>query len=383
MKFKKRHSGSQLNIFTEIADLSTKHNSIDLSQGSPDYELDSRLKDFLIEATNHDMNPYASKFVIPLLQKNLLQFNHRLIHPLMVNEHEVSVVPGATYGMYVAFSTFLEPDDEVIIIEPCYDTYLPAVEIRRAKPVFVNLSENFEIDWQQIKDAITKKTKAIIINSPHNPTGKIWREKDWNTLWQIIEPTDIVVISDEVYHLISYDGHEFYSAYHHPEIKNRCFCIYSFEKMFHISGWKASYVVASKRFTKALRNIHQYLSFTVNLHAQYALAKYIETFEVEKNKIFFQKKRDLLCDLLEDLPLHIHSLAEGGYFQTINYKSDITDKFFAEMLIRNAKVATIPYSAFYHDRRNSGNIRICFAKKDETLIQAAENLKNFFKNGKV
>lgn len=380
MHFKKIHSGSETNIFTEIAHFSEFHSAVNLSQSSPDYPLDPQLKTFLKEAVDVDMNPYASKFALPLLKESIIKFNARRKNPLFLKDSETSIVPGATYGMSVALASFIEPDDEIIVIEPCYDTYRPVIEIRRAKPVYVSLNESFEMDWDQLKDSITVKTKAIFINSPHNPTGKVWEKEDWDTLWEIIKHQEIVVISDEVYDLILYDNREHYSAFHHPNIKNRCFCIYSFEKMFHLSGWKASYIVASEDFTKALRNVHQYLCFTINYHAQYAIAKYLQVFDIEKNQEFFQKKRDLLLTLMRDLPFEYVEKVGGGYSQTFSFrdfKPNLSDKDFVLSLIENAKVATIPYSVFYHDQRNTQNFRICFAKKDETIVKAVENLRNW------
>ena len=381
MDFKNQHSGRDVNIFSEIGDLAAVHQAINLAQGCPDYALDERLKNFLIEATHHDMNPYASKYVLPFMKENLLEFNLRRANPIQVTPDEISIVPGATYGMYVAFASFLEPGDEVIILEPCYNTYVPAVEIRRAKAVFVQM-EGMEPDWEKIRSALTERTKAIIVNSPNNPSGKVWATEDWNQLWELIKDTSVVVISDEVYDLVCYDGREFQSAFHHPEIKKRCFCIYSFEKMFHISGWKASYIIAPRDFTEAFRKIHQYLTFTVNAHAQYALGKYLQVFDISANERFFQDKRDLFCNLVQDLPFEIEAKAEGGYFQTLTFNRElypIPDKEFSELLIREAQVASIPYSAFYHDLKDSGRIRFCFAKKDETLIRAVDNMRHLFK----
>ncbi len=378
--FKDRHSGDDLNIFCELAKKAEEYGAINLAQGSPDYAPDSRLTAFLQEAIHHDMNTYASVCVLPVMQENLIRFNLNRPKPLEVKADEITLVPGATYGMYVAFASFLEPGDEVIILEPCYNTYVPAVEIRRSQPVFVQMPGP-EIPWETIKEAITPRTKAIIVNSPNNPTGKVWDRTDWECLWELIKDTDIIVISDEVYDLLCYDRHEFRSAWHHPEISKRCFCIYSFEKMFHISGWKASYIIAPPEYTRAFRKIHQYLTFTVNAHAQFALGNFLQVFDVDCNKSFFQAKRDLFCELLEGLPLEISHKAGGGYFQTVSFCRQTfpySDREFAELLIREAKVACVPYSAFYHDGRDTGQLRFCFAKKDETLIQAAEQLKEFF-----
>lgn len=369
---------SNLNIFSEIAELAAQYDALNLAQGSPDSPLDQRLKEFLIDAASHDMNPYAAAFMLPVLKESIIQFNARRKFPLKLHESEIMVVPGATYGMYVAFASFLKPGDEVIILEPCYDTYRHAIEIRNAKPVFIDLKQNNEPDWEKIKSSVSKKTKAIIINSPQNPTGKIWSAADWDLLWEIIENTQIVVISDEVYDVLHYGRQEFISAYHHPEIRHRCFCVFSFEKMFHISGWKAGYVIASPEYISAFSRIHQCLTFTVNVHAQYALSKYLDVFDAEKQKLLFLEKRNLFNNLMRDLPFELAEPSEGGYFQTVNflnYNSYLSDKEFSELLVRKAQVAAVPYSAFYHDKKNTGKLRFCFAKKDETLFQAAENLK--------
>ena len=290
MKLEKLHSAKDINIFTEIGKFSDLNHAINLAQNSPDFPIDPLLKKFATESTEIDFNQYSSTAALPLLIESLIKFNAKRQNPLHVNEDEISIIPGATYGLHIVLQTAVNEGDEVIIIEPCYDTYLPLVEMRKAKPIFVTLGVNFEIDWQLLKDSISEKTKAIIINSPHNPTGKVWTKMDWETLWQIIKEKQILVISDEVYDVLVYDEVPFYSAYHHPEIKNRCFCLFSMEKMFHLSGWKCSYVLASESLTDSFRSAHQYICFTANFYTQYAFGKYLEIFDVEKNRLFFQNK---------------------------------------------------------------------------------------------
>ncbi len=382
MNFKKFHSKNEVNIFTEIGKLASEFNAVNLSQGSPDYDLGDEMKKFLMEGIHTDLTQYCATSILPDLEKNLLNFIARRPIPIHVFNKEIAVSIGATYSLYVSLATFLEAGDEVIVLEPCYETYEPAIGIRNAIPVYVPMDENFEPNWQKIKDSITEKTAAIIINSPHNPSGKLWEEKDWNQLWEIIKDTKIIVISDEVYQVITYDGKPHYSAFHHPEIKERCFCIYSFEKIFHISGWKASYIIANEKFVKCFNNIHQYLSFTINVYAQFALAKGLEIFDIEKNIQFFERKRDLFCDLMKDSPFQISEKTQGGYFQTVDFSEfskGISDKDFSISLIKNFKIASIPYSAFYHNHKNTGKLRFCFAKKDETLLLAAENLQELLK----
>ncbi|MCC2591689.1 aminotransferase class I/II-fold pyridoxal phosphate-dependent enzyme [Chryseobacterium sp. MFBS3-17] len=376
------HSAGETNIFSEIGYFSDLHRAVNLAQNAPDYDFDPRLKNFMIEAIDVDMNPYASEFVHPLLLESIKDFNLKRERPLTLTDSEISIVPGSTYGLYIAFTTFIEPGDEIIIIEPGYDTYIPAVEIRHARPVFVPLDDDFNIDFNRIKEAITEKTRAIIVNTPHNPSGKMWTAADWDSLWEIIKDGPVMVISDEVYDLIYYDDHTFCSAYEHPGIRERCFCIYSFEKMFHVSGWKASYVVSSPANTRAFRNIHQYLCFTINYHSQYAVARYLQVFDIHENRRFFERKRNLLLQLTAGLPLTVSEKTAGGYAQIFSFagmKPEMSDRECSLWLIEHAGVASIPVSAFYHDYRNTGKIRLSFAKKDETLHKAAENLHKFFK----
>ena len=243
----------------------------------------------------------------------------------------------------------------------------------------MSLNEQFEADFEAIKKAITEKTKAIIINSPHNPTGKIWKKEDFEQLYQMIKDTEIMVISDEVYDLITFDENKFYSICHHPELKNRSFAIFSFGKMFHITGWKVGYILAPEELTNAFRSVHQYLCFSVNTPAQYALAKHLEHFEVNANALYLQQKRDFFLSEMKDLPFNFTEKTEGSYFQLAKYNqiSDLEDLEFSIWLTKECKVATIPLSAFYQDQRNTGFVRFCFAKKEETVLKAVENLKRF------
>ena len=207
--------------------------------------------------------------------ENLITFNYARKNPIDFSSSEITITPGASYGIYTALSAILEIVDEVIVLEPAYDSYIPSIEMNGAKPVLVSLNEDFLPDFEKIQASITEKTKAILINSPHNPTGKIWRKEDFERLYQLIKGTEIIVISDEVYDLITFDNAEFYSIFHHAELRHRSFTIFSFGKMFHLTGWKVGYVLACEELTKAFRKVHQYISFSVNTPAQYALSKYL------------------------------------------------------------------------------------------------------------
>ncbi len=374
---KRKHSGSDLTIFSEMSALAQQHDAVNLSQGFPDYEIDVRLKRLLGEGTEKNFNQYAPMAGLPMLIEQLTEFNRNRRNPIDVAKEHITVSPGASYAIYTALAAIVNFGDEVIVLEPCYDSYVPAIEVNGGIPVYVKLKDNFDVDFEALKQVISLKTRAIIINSPHNPSGKIWKKEDWDLLSKIIVNTDIILISDEVYDLLTYDQHEFYSAFHHPVLKEKCFSIFSFGKMFHITGWKIGYVLASEELSKAYRRVHQYLSFSVNSPAQYAIAKYLEIFDVEENRRFMQQKRDFFIDCFKDLPFSITEKAEAGYFQIMNYEkiSSKTEKEFAVWLTTHSKVATIPVSAFYHEPTNYGRVRFCFAKKEETILKAAEILK--------
>ena len=377
MKLPKKHHGAETTIFAKMTALALQENAANLSQGFPDDEIHPNLKKLLAEATANNYNQYAPMNGLPMLVETLIDFNQK--RNISVSKDELTVVPGATYGIYTAIASIIEYGDEVIVLKPSYDSYVPAIETNGGKPVFVNLNKQFEADFEAIKKAITEKTKAIIINSPHNPTGKIWKKADFEQLYQMIKDTEIMVISDEVYDLITFDENKFYSICHHPELKNRSFAIFSFGKMFHITGWKVGYILAPEELTKAFRSVHQYLCFSVNTPAQYALAKHLEHFEVNANTLYLQQKRDFFLSEMKDLPFNFTEKTEGSYFQLAKYKqiSDLGDLEFSIWLTKECKVATIPLSAFYQDQRNTGFVRFCFAKKEETVLKAVENLKRF------
>lgn len=376
---KRKHSGKDLTIFSEMTALAQQNNAVNLSQGFPDYEIDDRLKKLLAEGTEKNFNQYAPSSGLPVLVENLITFNQNRKLPISLVKENITISPGATYAIYTALAAIISFGDEVIVLEPSYDSYVPAIEMNGGLPVFVSLKNDFEVDFDMLKNAISEKTKAIIVNSPHNPSGKIWKKSDWDQLASIIDATEIIVISDEVYDILTYDENEFCSAFHHPKLRERCFSIFSFGKMFHITGWKVGYILASEELTLAYRRVHQYLSFSVNSPSQYALAKYLEIFDAEENQKNMQQKRDFFLHEFKNLPFSLKEKAEAGYFQVLGYEkiSNISDKEFAIWLTEQAKVATIPLSAFYHEETNTGMIRFCFAKKEETIADAASNIKDF------
>jgi len=290
---------------------------------------------------------------------------------------EITITPGATYAIYTAFTAVLTPGDEVIVLEPAYDSYIPNIEMNGARVVPVSLSApEFNVDWDKVKGAVTNKTKAIIINTPHNPTGAVWQQEDWDALTAIVRGTEIVILSDEVYEQIIFDGQKHISILQQPELRERSFALFSFGKVFHNTGWKIGYCIAPPAFTTAFRRIHQFLCFTVNTPGQYALANYIMDNNAAPLHDMMQKKRDYFLDLIKQTPFTIHKPAGGSYFQVAGYEqiSDMPDIEFAQWLTKEYGVATIPVSAFYSNKKDDKLIRFCFAKKEETLQEAVERL---------
>lgn len=365
-------------FFTEMSELASRHGSFDLSLGLPDFDIDDRLKNFLKESADLNTYHYEPLAGNPLLIENIVAFNAKRKNKISVTAHEVTVVPCATFALYTALKSILNQNNEVIIIQPSYYTYGPAVVMNGGIPVYYDLDQDFSINWEVFKSCISEKTKAIIINSPQNPTGKIWKKEDWEQLYELIRDREIYLISEEIYDTYCYDEAEHYSSMIHPGLRNRTFCIFSFGKMFHTSGWKVSYMLTSEELTSLFRCHQQYISYSANAPAQYALAKYLEVFDPETNKTIMQKKRDIFSELLKDTPLQIEQLAEGSVFQVVNFRNlskTMTDVEFSKWLTVEKKVACLPLSAFYNSRQNSDYVRFSFAKKDELIIQALEHLR--------
>lgn len=372
-----KHRSADISIFSVMSALATKHHAINLSQGFPDFPIDTKLGDLLHEAANKGWNQYAPMTGLPLLREAIAaDFKKRYAIDLNPDS-EISITPGATYAIYTAFSAILSPGDEVIVLEPAYDSYIPNIEMNGAKAVPVKLlAPSFAPDWQAIKDAITPKTKAIIINTPHNPTGTIWTLADWNQLADLVRDTAIIILSDEVYEQLVFDGQIHYSVLQHPELRERSFALYSFGKAFHNTGWKMGYCIAAPMLTQAFRQLHQFIGFSVNTPAQFALAQYLNLDKREAPNTLLQGKRDYFLELMKETPFTLLAPAAGSYFQLASYAhmSDLPDRTFATLLTEKYGVATIPISAFYSDRHDQKILRFCFAKKEDTLKAAIERL---------
>lgn len=375
---KEIHGFTHYSFFTQMSELAIRHGSFDLSLGLPDFDIDQRLQYFLKEAADLDTHNYEPLAGNPILIENIINFNVKRKHSILLKANEVSIVPCATFALYTALKSILNQGDEVIIIQPSYYTYAPAVVMNQGIPVYYDLEADLSIDWEKFQACISEKTKVIIVNSPQNPTGKIWKKEDWDQLFELIKNREIYLISEEIYDTYCFDEAEHYSSFIHSELRNKTFCIFSFGKMFHTSGWKVSYMLSSEELTALFRSHQQYISYSANAPAQYALAKYLEVFDPLEARSIMEKKRDIFNQLLKETPLYVEKQAEGSVFQVVNFRNiskTMTDVEFSKWLTIEKKVACLPLSAFYHSRQNSDYIRFSFAKKDEVIIYALEHLK--------
>ncbi|HOZ50723.1 MAG TPA: methionine aminotransferase [Chitinophagaceae bacterium] len=366
-------------IFTVMSNVAKEYNAINLSQGFPDYPISPILIEYVTKAMQDGYNQYAPMLGIPELRSALAEKVKKLYSTDINPETEITITPGGTYAIYTALTTILQEGDEVIVLEPAYDSYIPNIETNGAKAICIPLKyPDYSVDWELVRSAINSKTKAIIINSPHNPTGYVWTKEDMMMLDELTKNTSIYIISDEVYEHITLDGRSHESVLKYPSLFARSFVIFSFGKVFHTTGWKLGYCIAPSEMMKEFRKIHQFLCFTCNTPMQVAIAQFIQH-EDEYLGLpkFFEKKRDLFLELIQDLPFTIHQKAQGSYFQLASYEriNDMPDKEFAIWLAKEFGVATIPVSAFNHDGKDDKLIRFCFAKKDETLEQACDKLR--------
>lgn len=377
MQLPQKHSAQGTTIFTIMSALAQQYGAINLSQGFPDFPIDEKLGELLLEAARGGYNQYAPMPGLPLLREAIAADFKKRYAVNIDADKEITITPGATYAIYTAFTSILQPGDEVIVLEPAYDSYIPNIETNGAKAVVVPLTAPlFSVDWNKVQAAISPCTRAIIVNTPHNPTGAVWNKEDWDQLADLVRGTDIFILSDEVYEQLIYDGKAHYSVLQHEELRQRSFALYSFGKVFHNTGWKIGYCIAPPDMTAAFRRIHQFLCFSVNTPAQYALGTYLSQPSLPDVSGLMQTKRDYFLERLKDAAFTIHQPASGSYFQTVSYEqvSDMPDMEFAQWLTREHGVATIPISAFYRDRKDDKLVRFCFAKKEETLQQAIARL---------
>ena len=364
-------------IFTVMSRLAQEHNAINLSQGFPDFDCTKELRDLVTKYFNAGLNQYPPMAGVMRLRERIAEKVESLYGTKYDPEHEVTVTPGATYGIFTAVATLVRPGDEVILFEPAYDSYVPSVEVNGGIPVFVQLRyPDYSIDWRRVQQAITPKTRMIIVNTPNNPTASVFSGEDMRMLEGMLHGTDIVVVSDEVYEHIVFDGHQHQSVARFPGLAERSFVVSSFGKTYHVTGWKMGYVLAPKELTSEFRKVHQFNVFVTNGPLQYALAEYMENKNAYLSlAAFYQKKRDFFlqgirASRFKPLP------SRGTFFQNLAYDaiSNERDMDLAIRLTKERGVASIPVSVFYREPPDHKVLRFCFAKSEETLARGAEIL---------
>jgi methionine aminotransferase len=366
-------------VFTLMSALATEHGAVNLGQGFPDFGCDPRLLDAVNDAMRAGLNQYPPMAGAAPLREAIAAKIAALYGRRYDAASEITVTAGATQGIITAILCAVHPGDEVIVIEPAYDSYQPSIALAGgvAVPVAMRVDESgYSVPWDAVASAVTARTRMIVINTPHNPTGTILRAADLEALAGIVAGTSILVLSDEVYEHMVYDGQRHESVSRHPVLAERAFVVSSFGKTCHVTGWKVGYVAAPAALTAEFRKVHQYNVFTVNTPMQHGLAAYVQDPKPYLElPAFYQRKRDLFREGLAATRFTLLP-ADGTYFQCVRYDgiSQLPESEFAQWLTREIKVAAIPVSAFYGQARESGIVRFCFAKQDETLKLALERL---------
>lgn len=367
-------------IFTTMSQLAAEAGALNLSQGFPDFDGPPALREALARHVMAGHNQYAPMTGLPALREQVATKVRSLYGRNACADREITISPGATQAIFCAIQAVVRAGDEVIVFDPCYDSYEPAVQLAGGVCVHQALTlPDFRIDWQRLADALTSRTRMIVLNTPHNPSGALIESSELARLAELIRGRDIYLLSDEVYEHLVFDGREHASVLRHDELYQRAFVVSSFGKTYHVTGWKTGYVVAPPALTDELRKVHQYVSFTAVTPLQWALADFMTEHpeHVIELPAFYQAKRDLFCDLLTGSRLRFERAA-GTYFQLVDYSAirpDLDDVAMAQWLTREHGVASIPISVFYQ-RPPQGLrlVRFCFAKREETLRQAAERL---------
>jgi len=377
MRHESKLPNIETTIFAVMSGLANKYGALNLSQGYPNFKGDQKLYDLVNKAMNSGYNQYAHMYGCPELRLAIKNKIELLYNTSYDPETEITVTVGATQAIYTTISTFIHKDDEVIVFRPAYDSYIPSIEINGGIPISIQLKKpDFRVDWQEVKQKMSSKTKMIIINSPHNPSGTMLTHDDMLKLQELTKGTNIIILSDEVYEHLIFDDEKHHSACMFPDLKSRSFVVSSLGKTFHNTGWKIGYCCAPQDLMDEFRKLHQFTVFSVNHPTQKGIADYME----DPNSYlqlseFFQKKRDLFLEHVKDSRFKFIP-SKGTYFQLLDY-SEITDENdfdFAKRLIVDHGVASIPTSVFNENKLDQKVLRFCFAKTDETLIKAGEIL---------
>jgi methionine transaminase len=365
-------------IFTIMSRMAVENNAINLAQGFPDWNCDDELLELVHHFQKKGFNQYAPMQGILNLRKAILEKIEKLYGRHYDFESEITITAGATQALYTAITSIVKQGDEVIVFEPAYDSYVPDILSNGGVPVYISLNpQNYSYNWELVKQKISDRTRAIIINSPHNPTGSLINKDDIQELEKITTGTDILIISDEVYEHITLDRNRHISLASSDELSKRTLVISSFGKTYHTTGWKMGYCAAPESLTKEFRKMHQFIVFSVNTPIQYAYAEFMKQEERYLSLgNFYQHKRDVFLNEIQKSKFKAQKCS-GTYFHLLDYSdiSDKTDMEFSEYLTKEIGVAVIPLSPFYEDRKSRSLIRICFAKSDEVLIEAAAKLQ--------
>ena len=365
-------------IFSVMSHLAVQHKAVNLGQGFPDFEPPVALRDALSRAMANGLNQYAPGIGTAALREQIALKTARLYGHKVSPDSDITVTSGATEALFAAIAAVVRAGDEVIVFDPAYDSYEPAIDLQGARAVHIPLTvPSFSIDWQRVRDAVTPKTRMILINSPHNPSGAVLSAADLDELAAIVRDTSIVVLSDEVYEHIVYDGAAHESVLRHPELAARSIVISSFGKTYHCTGWKVGYAVAPAKLSAEFRKVHQYLTFCTFHPAQVAFAEFLASTPEHYLELptFYQVKRDRFRSLLAPSRLKLLDVP-GGYFQLVDYSAirDEDDLAFCEWLVKEGGVAAIPLTPFYDQAPGTRLVRLCFAKSDATMDAAAERL---------
>lgn len=367
-------------IFSVMTALAQRLNALNLSQGFPDFAAPSALSEALHQATLDGFNQYPPSDGLLSLREQIAQIFLKRDQLIIDPVSEISVIPGATIGIFTAIQALVSQGDEVIIFDPSYDSYAPSVKLVGAKAIHLHLNpHDFSVDWNQVNDAITEKTRMIIVNTPHNPTGAVWSQQDWLNLIALIQDKNIVVLSDEVYEHLVFDGRKHYSAFSFAELRDRSIVVGSFGKTFHVTGWKTGYCIACPQLMQLFRQIYQFSCFCGVTPIQVALANFMQhqPEHIQQLAQFYQDKRDRFNAGIQHSRFQF-TASSGTYFQNLDYRAirpDLNDVEMCTLLAEQHAIVAIPVSAFYHRiPQNLRLIRFCFAKKDQTLERAGEIL---------
>ena len=364
-------------IFTVMSALATEYNAVNLGQGFPDYEMSEELIDLVNQAMKNGFNQYVPMQGYMPLREALAGKNKYLYQVVLDPDKQITITPGGTYAIYTALTTVLQPGDEVIIFEPAYDSYIPNVEVNGAIPVLIDLKfPEYKIDWDEVRVKISPKTKMIMLNSPHNPSGAVLSVDDMNELRSIVRETNIFICSDEVYEHLIFDNIPHQSILRYPDLLERSFVCFSFGKVYHCTGWKLGYCISSPELMKEFRKVHQFNCFSCHTPSQVALSKFLYDKDSYLSlSSFMQRKRDLFVELMKNTKFNLLN-SSGSYFICASYDriSNENDRDFSIRITKEYGVTTIPVSVFYRSETDNKVVRFCFAKKNETLEAAVERL---------